>query len=160
MEIRDLNEKKDRLWADAMVKHHFGSTTVVSRGVAHDTTTLPALIALEEARPAGLLQYRIDGTDCEVVTLLVSQRGLGIGRTLMQVIQGVAARHGCKRIWLVTTNDNTDAQAFYRAIGWQQCAVHKGAVAAARALKPEIPETGPDGARIEDEIEFERVLVP
>jgi len=160
MEIRNLNEQYDRLWADAMVKHHFGSTTVVSRGVAHDTTALPALIGLLAARPVGLAQYRIDGPACEIVTLLVSQTRQGVGRTLMRAMEGVAARHGCTRLWLVTSNDNLDAQAFYRAIDWQQCAVHKGAIAAARALKPETPATGQDGVAIEDEIEFERLLTP
>jgi len=137
MEIRSLNAQHDRLWADAMVKHHFGSTTVVSRGVEHDTTQLPALIALLDARPAGLVHYRIDGTSCEVVTLSVSQTRQGIGRMLMCALEGVAARHGCKRLWLVTTNDNADAHAFYDAVEWRRCAGQEGEVAFERVLEPQ-----------------------
>ncbi len=158
MEIRILNEKRDRMWADAMVRHHFGSTIVVSRGVAHDTAALPGLIALEDARPCGLLQYRLAGDQCEIVTVAVSEPRRGNGRMLMRAMEGVAAGHGCVRLWLVTGNDNTDAQAFCRAIGWRQCAVHEGEIDAARAMKPEPPETGQGGVRISDAIEFECLL--
>jgi hypothetical protein len=44
--------------------------------------------------------------------------------------------------------------------GWRQCAVHRGAVAEARRLKPQIPVNGHDGVPIEDEIEFERLIDP
>ena len=72
------------------------------------------------------------------------------------VEQARAAR--CRRVWLVTTNDNTPAQDFYLSRGWKLGAVHAGAVTAARALKPEIPLLGEDGAAIEDELEYELVL--
>jgi hypothetical protein len=59
---------------------------------------------------------------------------------------------------LVTTNDNRLAQQFYDALGWQQIAIHRGAVSAARRLKPEIPKCAKDGTPIEDEIEYELAL--
>ena len=55
----------------------------------------------------------------------------------------------------VTTNDNGPAILFYRAVGWELVAVHKGAIAESRRLKPEIPEVGLGGVPIEDELEFE-----
>jgi hypothetical protein len=61
-------------------------------------------------------------------------------------------------MWLVTTNNNADAIAFYQALGWQQVAVHAGAVDRARHLKPEIPALDERGRPIRDEIEFERLL--
>jgi hypothetical protein len=61
-------------------------------------------------------------------------------------------------LWLITTNDNRTALSFYRAIGWRQVAVHRGAMRESRRLKPEIPELAPDGTPIEDEIEFELLL--
>jgi hypothetical protein len=36
--------------------------------------------------------------------------------------------------------------------------MHRGAVAEARRLKPEMPELGPNGLPKVDEIEFERLL--
>jgi hypothetical protein len=69
-----------------------------------------------------------------------------------------SAAAGCRRLWLITTNANHDGLAFYRAVGWSQVAVHRGAVGEARRLKPEIPLHAADGTPIEDEIEFELVL--
>jgi ribosomal protein S18 acetylase RimI-like enzyme len=59
---------------------------------------------------------------------------------------------------LVTTNDNLPAIAFYRKLGWRQVAIHRGAIADARRLKPEIPEFGANGLPKEDEIEFDLTL--
>jgi len=67
----------------------------------------------------------------------------------------VARARGCRRLWLVTTQDNRSALAFYRSVGWRQVAVHRGAVREARRLKPEIPERGEGGVPIEDEVELE-----
>jgi hypothetical protein len=58
-------------------------------------------------------------------------------------------------MWLVTTNDNLAAIAFYRARGWRQAAVRRGAVSEARRLKPQIPAFGTNGLPKEDELEFE-----
>jgi hypothetical protein len=64
----------------------------------------------------------------------------------------------CRRLWLVTTNDNRPALAFYQAAGWRQCAVHPGSIREARRLKPQISLTGHAGIPIEDEIEFEFLI--
>lgn len=61
--------------------------------------------------------------------------------------------------WLVTTDNNLGAIAFYHAIGWRRVAVHAGAVAEARKLKPEIPEQDEHGRPIRDAIEFELQLI-
>ena len=66
-----------------------------------------------------------------------------------------AARAGCRRLWLITTNDNTPAINFYRHLGFSLVAIHEGAVNLSRRLKPEIPETGVGGVPIRDELEFE-----
>jgi len=77
---------------------------------------------------------------------------------MLQELEFVMRARGCSRMWLVTTNDNHAAQRFYEALGWSLVAVHRGAAAAARRLKPEIPERAPDGTPIEDELEYERRL--
>jgi RimJ/RimL family protein N-acetyltransferase len=77
---------------------------------------------------------------------------------LLDAVEEVARAHGCRRLWLVTTNDNRPALAFYRAIGWRQCAVHRDAIREARRQKPEIPVTGHGDVPIEDKIELERLI--
>ncbi len=62
------------------------------------------------------------------------------------------------RLWLVTTNDNTDALAFYQRRGWDLVAVHRRAVDDARSLKPGIPSLGKGRIPIRHELELELVL--
>jgi RimJ/RimL family protein N-acetyltransferase len=73
-------------------------------------------------------------------------------------VSNIALKAGCRRIWLITTNDNTAALRFYQKKGFSLVAVHRNAIERSRQLKPEIPETGNDGIPLRDEIELEIVL--
>ncbi|MBN2554654.1 MAG: GNAT family N-acetyltransferase [Anaerolineales bacterium] len=157
MNIRSLTPE-DIPWVEAVVSDHFGSPRVVSRGVLHDACSLPGLVAEEAAERTGLLQYRIDGEQCEVIILIALKPRQGIGRALLRTAEELAKAASCCRMWLVTTDNNLGAQAFYRTAGWTQAAVHRDAVAAARKLKPEIPRVDERGRSIRDEIEFELLL--
>ena len=66
-----------------------------------------------------------------------------------------AKAHQCRRVWLITTNDNIQAIRFYQKRGMVITAVHVNALKHSRTLKPEIPLIGNDGIPIRDEIEFE-----
>jgi len=129
-------------WAESLIGEHFGSTLVVTRGRLHDVAKLPGLVAVEEERPLGVIYHRCGEDSCEVVAIAVSEPGHGVGRTLVTGLGDLAATQGCRRLWLVTTNDNLSAQRFYSALGFSLVAVHSGAVTQARALKPEIPVLG------------------
>lgn len=153
MEIRSL-QPADWDWSNALVARHFDSPRVVSRGRLHNAHELPGFVAVSDGLPVGLLLYRIDTDGLEVVVLIAERPREGIGRTLLDSARGAARSAGCSRVWLVTTNDNLPAQAFYQALGWGLVAVHRGEVARSRLLKPEIPETGLDGIPIDDELEF------
>ena len=59
------------------------------------------------------------------------------------------------KVWLVTTNDNLRAQPFYQGNGGALVAVHVGAVAHSRTLKPSIPTHGQGGLPISDELQYE-----
>ncbi|MDO8848375.1 MAG: GNAT family N-acetyltransferase [Coriobacteriia bacterium] len=154
MEVRSL-ESSDREWSDALVAQHFGSSRVVSRGRLHDATTLPGLIALKDGVPIGLLLYRIEADECELVVLVSERPREGIATALVDALVNRLCESGCTRAWLVTTNDNLGAQSFYESLGWRLAAVHRAAVTQARELKPEIPAFGENGVPIEDELEYE-----
>ena len=67
------------------------------------------------------------------------------------LIETVLAETGCRRLWLITTNDNTDALRFYQRRGFRLAELHPGAVDRSRAtLKPEIPVIGDHGIPIRD----------
>jgi len=74
---------------------------------------------------------------------------------LVAAVKRAAQETGCRRLWLITTNDNLDALRLYQRRGFTLAAVHPNAAAEARRLKPEIPLIGEYGIPIRDELELE-----
>ena len=155
--IRDL-AAGDRAWANQFLLDEFGSLRIVTRGRLHQAADLPGLVALHDGTPAGLLLYHLAGDACEVVVLHASPQGIGLGSALLAAACDRARAAGCRRLWLITTNDNLPAIRFYTRRGMRLVAVHHGAIAESRKLKPEIPLLGVEGRPIEDEVEFEYLL--
>jgi len=147
----------DREWATRRLRDLWGEG-VVSRGRLLDATALPGFVAEGDGEPAGLLTYRIDGGDCEVVTINAFLRGAGAGTALMEAVAAAARDAGCRRVWLITTNDNLRALRFYQRRGFRLAALHRDALARSRELKPSIPEVGLDGIPLRDELELELTL--
>jgi len=112
-------------------------------------------VAVMGEEPVGLLTYALEDGECEIVSLNALVEGRGVGSSLVHEAIKVARLHGCSRVWLITTNDNTQALRFYQRLGMVIVAIYPNAVAESRKLKPEIPEIGMDGIPIRDEIELE-----
>ena len=74
------------------------------------------------------------------------------------MVNKIAQAQEFRRVWLITTNDNTPAVRFYQKKGFSLVAVYRNAIEASRKLKPEIPLKGIDGIPIRDEIELELLL--
>jgi ribosomal protein S18 acetylase RimI-like enzyme len=132
---------------------------VVRRGEGVAIEGLPGFVAwLPDAR-AGMLTYAVRGDECEVVTLHCDIEGRGAGRALMSAARDAAVAEGSRRLWLVTTNDNVRALAFYQRWGMDLCAFRRDAVnETRRTLKPEIPERAANGIPIAHELELELLL--
>lgn len=152
-------ERGDEAWLRGSAGD-VGGTTVVSRGSVHDLTELPGFVAVEGGggERGGFAMYRVDGDACELVAIEATERQRGAGTALIEAVESAARDEGCRRLWLITTNDNLDALRFYQRRGFELAAVHRGAAAASRDLKPSIPEIGEFGIRIRDEIELEKLL--
>jgi GNAT superfamily N-acetyltransferase len=148
----------DRAWVRSFLEHQFGSTKVVTRGVMHHADALPGFIATFGGDPTALLTYSLLNRELEVVTLHAAVAGRGLGSRLLAAARDRARDLQCRRLWLITTNDNEPAIAFYTHWGMRLAAVHRGAIAASRKLKPEISQVGVGGRPIEDEVEFELLL--
>jgi ribosomal protein S18 acetylase RimI-like enzyme len=144
-----------RTWARKLLKEQWGSLNSVTRGNVYRADLLPGYVALVNGEPSGLLTYNIREDQCEIVTLNSLKEGVGIGTMLIQAALEAAQQAGCTRLWLITTNDNLPAVRFYQKRGFELVAVHRGAIAESRRLKPEIPRVGLDGIPIRDEIELE-----
>ena len=149
---------EDRAWIERHLSRSWGSASVVTRGVAHDAASLPALMAVRGGEIVGLATFRLADGDCELITLDALRQGEGIGSSLLARVTEEAGRHGCRRLWLITTNDNLGAIRFYQRRGMRLVAIHSGAVDEARRIKPTIPLIGEHGIAIHDELEFELVL--
>lgn len=155
--IRPLNED-DRKWVARFLSERWGATTVVSRGQVHHADQLPGFAAVQADKLVGLITYWIEGNACEIVTLDSLAEGIGIGSALIATLRETARQAGCRRLWLITTNDNLHALSFYQKRGFALAALHRNAIEESRRLKPEIPAVGIDDIPIRDEIELEITL--
>lgn len=151
-------EPVDRPQVAQVVTSAWGADLVVTRGRSYIPSELPGFGAFQEARLVGLATYHISGPACELVTLNSLVPGQGLGRTLIDLVRERAWRAGCRRLWLITTNDNTRALRFYQIYGFRLAALHAGEIEKSRRIKPEIPPIGNDGIPIRDEIELELLL--
>ena len=106
----------------------------------------------------GLITFHICSMECEVTSLDSLREGQGIGTKLINAVVEEARKQNCRRVFLVTTNDNLRALGFYQKHGFELVIVHRGAVNESRKIKPTIPLVGFDGIPIRDEIELEMNL--
>ena len=151
--------QEDQAWIAKKLTDNWGAPIVVSRGKSYDASKLPGFVASYDGTPVGIVTYRIDSEECELVTLDSWLENIGIGTNLVEAVKGEALKSGCSRLWLITTNDNLHALAFYQKRGFQLIAVHPNAIAESRVIKPTIPVIGMHGIPIRDEVELQILLV-
>jgi len=152
------SEAGDRDWVVNMLTQYWGSPRLASLSGLHDAAALPGFIAVQGEERLGLVTYRLVETECEVLSLNSLREGEGIGTALLYTVRQQALRAGVRRLWLVTSNENLRAQAFYTKRGLVLARIHRDAVQRLRQLKPEIPRVAGNGLPIRDLIEFEEIL--
>ena len=157
MNIVFLNDT-NRAEADRYIKDEWGGPMIATLGNLYDSSILPGYAALEEGRTIGAILYRISDGECEIAALYSLLQNRGVGTALIRRVTETAREHRCRRIWLITTNDNTHAIRFYQKFGFALRAVHIGSFEVTRRLKGELPATGNDSIPIEHEFEFEILL--
>ncbi len=156
-DIRPLNPA-DRERVREWIARRWGAETVVAHGTIYHPGDLAGFVAHRGDEWLGLLTYHLEDDQCEVVTLDSLRPSSGVGTALIQAVRQAASGAGCKRLWLITTNDNLNALRFYQKRGLALVAVHRNAMEQARRLKPEIPLVGDAGIPLRDEIELEMML--
>ncbi len=156
-DITEIKPEHSRL-ITSFIAENWGSPVCVSRGRCHNVGELPGFVQLREGQVVGLVTYNINGSDCELVTLNSLLNNSGLGTQLVERVIEIAKTLGCRRVWLITTNDNTAAIRFYQKRGFEWVGFHRNAIDKSRKLKPEIPEFGDDNIPIKHEIEFELAI--
>jgi DNA-3-methyladenine glycosylase I len=154
MQVRPLADD-DRDWLERFVVERWSAPTVVGHGRVYHVAELPGFVALQEDEPVGVVTYSLDGDACEIVTIDSLREGVGIGSALVEAVATAAREAGCRRLWLITTNDNLPMLQFAQKRGFALVAVYPNAVEESRKLKPEISPTGIGGIPIRDELELE-----
>jgi GNAT superfamily N-acetyltransferase len=107
---------------------------------------------------SGLVTFCFRGNECEITSIDSLREGQGIGSKLIEAVIEEAKAKQCRRIFLITTNDNLRALGFYQKRGFSLVAVYRGAIDESRMLKPTIPLIGENGIPLHDEIELELLL--
>jgi len=156
--VRPLNAG-DRNWVSRFIVEHWGAEKVVGHGVVYYPRDLPGFVAERNGERVGLVTFHIEGDSCEIVTLDSVRESMGVGTALIEKVRDVARYSDCRRLWLITTNDNLRALRFYQKRGFMLVAVHRNALEVSRRMKPEIPLVGMNGIPLRDEIELEMMLV-
>jgi isopentenyldiphosphate isomerase/GNAT superfamily N-acetyltransferase len=152
--IRSI-QTSDRSWVASFVKSRWGSEIIVGKGRVFRPADLDGFAAFKGKNPVGLLTYRIEDRECEIVTVDSTAQGEGIGTALINAIKERAKAKGCRRLWLITTNDNPTGLGFYQKRGFHLIALYPNALEASRKLKPQIPLKAANGIPIKDELELE-----
>jgi ribosomal protein S18 acetylase RimI-like enzyme len=149
--VRRYDAENDRGWAEPRLARKFGGPLQARRHEMVDVLAGEGFVAEVDDEPVGLLFWRPDGDETEVTLLWAFEQHRGIGTALLYEL----TRTVDGPIWLVTTNDNAPALAFYQRLGFGIRDIRRGAVDEARAtLKPDIPECGVGGVPMRDEIEL------
>jgi ribosomal protein S18 acetylase RimI-like enzyme len=151
--VRPYDPTTDEGWASRFLDDHLGGRRQARRGEIIDV--LAAGLGLVAGDGIGLLAYRPDGDALELSAAATAPRGVGTGTALVEALVALAHDRHVTRIWVVTTNDNLDALAFYQRRGFRLAEIRSGAVDdVRRSLKPGIPLVGQHGIEMHDEIEL------
>lgn len=151
---------------DNYVKDEWAGPMVATRGKLYDTRILPTIVATSDnGKPWGFLSYNIQGDSLEIVTLFCIVKSVGAGTALMDRAAEIAKENSCNKMWLITTNDNTNAIKFFQKYGMTMSALHANAFENITRKLKQFPQNetgepilGNDNIRILHEIEFEILI--
>jgi DNA-3-methyladenine glycosylase I len=156
--VRPL-EPNDRSWLTGFMTERWGVPLAAGGGRLHRLDDLPGFAAVSaDGTVAGVVTYLIEADVCEVVSIDAVVQREGIGTALLEAACEAAVAAGCRRVQLITTNDNVDALRFYQRRGFALTELRRDAVDESRRLKPQIPLVGAHGIPIRDELVLVREL--
>ena len=140
------------------IMEHWYTTTMIIRGREIDMTTVDGIVLWDNSQIVGLLTFIVYDHTLEITSLDSLRDKQGLGTLLIEKVVSVAKEMKCKRIVLITTNDNINAICFYQKRGFDMVRLHYNAMEVSRKLKPEIPLIGENDIPLRHEIEFEMIL--
>ena len=143
---------------DEFIINHWFTTKMIVRGKEIDMTDTDGFYVIERDEIVALITYIIYDESMEIMSLDSLNENKGIGTLLLEQAIEEARKIGCKKIVLITTNDNINAIRFYQKRGFDMACLFRNAMEVSRKMKPEIPLIGDNSIPLRHEIEFEMVL--
>ena len=140
----------DREAIVALLRDRWGGETMIVHDTVYRPADLPAFVAVDGPDLVGLVTYEPGIEVWHVLSLDSLVPGRGIGSALLYRVEDAARSLGCRRVTLVTTNDNVDVIRFYQRRGYRIASIDPGAIDRARRTKPSIPLVGFHGIPIRD----------
>ena len=156
-EIEKISNETRYLVNQFFINNWF-STDLSIRGEIIDGTKVDGFLIQEKGTIIGLITYKFYGDICEIVSIDSKKENLGIGTSLLKEVEKVAIDNACKKMRLITTNDNMRALQFYQKRGYCLTKLYPNAMDEVRRLKPDVPELGDNDIPLRDEIELEKLL--
>lgn len=144
----------DDAWITEAATRLWGSVEIISKEHTYNILKLPNVVGVRGGKTLGFASYAKEGAECEIVALYAGEEKQGLGTALIERVKEAAKKDGCHRLWLMTTNDNTNALRFYQKRGFVISEVRTNMIEESRKRKQPIPLFGNDGIPIRDEIEL------
>lgn len=157
MELQRVSDQ-NRERINAFIQKQWFTTEMILRGQAVDMTQAEGFFAEEKGEITGLITYEVSDQILEILSLNSLRPDRGLGTALIERVVQTAREMGCRKIVVITTNDNLHALGFYQRRGFDMARLFRGALEVSRRLKPEIPLIGENNIPLRHEIELELVL--
>lgn len=159
MEVNKITEKNRNIINDFMINRWY-SLKMIIRGKEIDMASVDGFCVLDKYAIVGLITYLIneENSVMEITSLDSLKENQGIGTILINRVIEEAKKIRCKKIVLITTNDNINALRFYQKRGFDMVHLFHNALEVSRKLKPEIPVIGQNSIPLMHEIEFEMII--
>jgi N-acetylglutamate synthase-like GNAT family acetyltransferase len=137
------------------IRRHWLTDRMIVRGEEVDMTIQEGFAARGPQGILGLAMYRIQGDACEILSLDSLCENRGTGTALVGLVLQEAEKNGCRRVVVITTNDNIRAIRFYQKRGFDLTRLYHNALEVSRRYKPQIPLLGEEGIPLRHELEFQ-----
>jgi ribosomal protein S18 acetylase RimI-like enzyme len=141
-----------------IIQNQWFSTDMVIRGEVVDMTKLDGYAVYEGEQIIGLITYRMTEQDCEITSFDSFRENQGIGTEMLHKVIETAKSKNCRKMKLITTNDNINAIRYYQKRGFDMTNLYYNAIEQSRIIKPSIPLLGDFNIPIRHEIEFQMQL--
>ncbi|MDR0396556.1 MAG: GNAT family N-acetyltransferase [Oscillospiraceae bacterium] len=152
-DIRPI-DAESRPAVTAFIAEHWYGTDMLIRGEIIDMSMVDGYVLFEDGILTGLVTYIVRGDACEITSIDSMAEKRGVGTALINTVKDRAREMGCKRLQLMTMNDNLNAIGFYQKRGFDLVGINLWAMDREREQKPSIPLIGMNGIPIHHEIEF------